>query len=229
MIWKTASARPALLPAACCWASAPRCIRCMRSQITRSRLLPNTPPTPNWIFSHLLQFAGAVLCLLAFMLLLSRQLRVSIRCCAGGQRRRDREPCGGGSVASSRRRRAEGGGGRLGRGAGRGKGPRHFRRPLPCARSRSGSPACSASCSARPRHLRPAALWRRPLSRLDRRRRGGERHRLRRRRHRHGAEGGFSPTAMNIQMPASLMVLTWIVGVAAILWRRSNIPQPPAR
>ncbi len=38
------------------------------------------------------------------------------------------------------------------------------------------------------------------------------------------AYGGFSPTAMNIQMPASLLVLTWIVAVAAILWRRSGQP-----
>ena len=40
------------------------------------------------------------------------------------------------------------------------------------------------------------------------------------------AYGGFSPTAMNIQMPASLLLLTWITAVAAILWRRSG--QPPA-
>jgi len=38
------------------------------------------------------------------------------------------------------------------------------------------------------------------------------------------ARGGFSATAMNIQMPASLMVVAWIVGVAAILWRRSQLP-----
>jgi hypothetical protein len=40
------------------------------------------------------------------------------------------------------------------------------------------------------------------------------------------AYGGFSPVALNIQMPASLLLLTWIVAVAAILWRRSG---PPAR
>lgn len=34
------------------------------------------------------------------------------------------------------------------------------------------------------------------------------------------ARGGFSPGAMDIQMPASLMVLAWVVGVAAIHWRR---------
>jgi hypothetical protein len=33
---------------------------------------------------------------------------------------------------------------------------------------------------------------------------------------------GFSSTAMDIQMPASLLLLTWIVAVAAILWRRSQ-------
>lgn len=38
------------------------------------------------------------------------------------------------------------------------------------------------------------------------------------------AYGGFSPTVMNIQMPASLLLLTWIVAVAAILWRRSGPP-----
>jgi hypothetical protein len=38
------------------------------------------------------------------------------------------------------------------------------------------------------------------------------------------AYGGFSATAMNIQMPASLLLLTWIVAVAAILWRRSQMP-----
>jgi hypothetical protein len=43
------------------------------------------------------------------------------------------------------------------------------------------------------------------------------------------AREGFSAMAMNIQMPASLMVVAWVVGVAAIHWRRSNIPQPPAR
>jgi hypothetical protein len=36
------------------------------------------------------------------------------------------------------------------------------------------------------------------------------------------AYSGFSATAMNIQMPASLLLLTWIVAVAAILWRRSG-------
>jgi hypothetical protein len=40
------------------------------------------------------------------------------------------------------------------------------------------------------------------------------------------ARGGFSALAMNMQMPASLMVLAWVVGVAALHWRRS---QPPAR
>ena len=38
------------------------------------------------------------------------------------------------------------------------------------------------------------------------------------------AYGGFSPTVMNIQMPGSLLLLTWIVGLAAILWRRSQVP-----
>jgi hypothetical protein len=38
------------------------------------------------------------------------------------------------------------------------------------------------------------------------------------------AYSGFSATAMNIQMPASLLLLTWIVAVAAILWRRSGPP-----
>ena len=36
------------------------------------------------------------------------------------------------------------------------------------------------------------------------------------------AYGGFSATVMNIQMPASLLLLTWITAVAAILWRRSG-------
>lgn len=40
------------------------------------------------------------------------------------------------------------------------------------------------------------------------------------------ARGSFSPVAMNMQMPASLMVLAWIVGVAAIHWRRG---QPPVK
>ena len=35
---------------------------------------------------------------------------------------------------------------------------------------------------------------------------------------------GFSSIAMDIQMPASLLLLTWIVAVAAILWRRSQLP-----
>jgi hypothetical protein len=43
------------------------------------------------------------------------------------------------------------------------------------------------------------------------------------------ARGGFSATAVNIQMPASLMVLAFIVGVAALHWRRSQLPPPPAK
>jgi hypothetical protein len=43
------------------------------------------------------------------------------------------------------------------------------------------------------------------------------------------ARGGFGSVATNIQMPASLMVLAWVVGVAALHWRRANIPQPPAK
>jgi hypothetical protein len=43
------------------------------------------------------------------------------------------------------------------------------------------------------------------------------------------ARGGFSPVAMNIQLPASLMVLAFIVGVAALHWRRSQQPPPPAK
>ena len=38
------------------------------------------------------------------------------------------------------------------------------------------------------------------------------------------AYSGFSAMAMNLQMPASLLLLTWIVAVAAILWRRSQLP-----
>jgi hypothetical protein len=38
------------------------------------------------------------------------------------------------------------------------------------------------------------------------------------------ARGGFSALASNIQMPASLMVLAWVVGVAALHWRRATIP-----
>lgn len=41
------------------------------------------------------------------------------------------------------------------------------------------------------------------------------------------ARDGFSATAMNIQMPASLMVLAFIVGVAALHWRRAQLPPPP--
>jgi hypothetical protein len=37
------------------------------------------------------------------------------------------------------------------------------------------------------------------------------------------AREGFSSMAMNIRMPASLMVVAWVVGVAAIHWRRSHI------
>jgi hypothetical protein len=36
------------------------------------------------------------------------------------------------------------------------------------------------------------------------------------------ARGGFSALAMNIQLPASLMVLAWVVGVAALHWRRGQ-------
>jgi hypothetical protein len=38
------------------------------------------------------------------------------------------------------------------------------------------------------------------------------------------ARDGFSSMAMNIQMPASLMVVAWVVAVAAIHWRRSRPP-----
>ncbi len=38
------------------------------------------------------------------------------------------------------------------------------------------------------------------------------------------AHTGFSATTMDIQMPASLLLLAWIVAVAAILWRRSGPP-----
>ena len=39
------------------------------------------------------------------------------------------------------------------------------------------------------------------------------------------AHTGFSSTTMDIQMPASLLLLAWIVAVAAILWRRSGPPR----
>jgi hypothetical protein len=38
------------------------------------------------------------------------------------------------------------------------------------------------------------------------------------------ARAGFSSVATNIQRPASLMVLAWVVGVAALHWRRSQMP-----
>jgi Domain of unknown function (DUF4386) len=38
------------------------------------------------------------------------------------------------------------------------------------------------------------------------------------------ARGGFTALAMNIQLPASLMVLAWVVGVAALHWRRWQTP-----
>jgi hypothetical protein len=38
------------------------------------------------------------------------------------------------------------------------------------------------------------------------------------------ARDGFSAVVMNIQMPASLMVLAFAVGVAALHWRRSQLP-----
>lgn len=41
------------------------------------------------------------------------------------------------------------------------------------------------------------------------------------------ARGGFTSFVLNLQMPASLMVLAWVVGVAALHWRRSTT-QPPA-
>jgi hypothetical protein len=40
------------------------------------------------------------------------------------------------------------------------------------------------------------------------------------------ARGGFTAVATNIQMPATLMVLAWVVGVAALHWRRGQM-QPP--
>ena len=33
---------------------------------------------------------------------------------------------------------------------------------------------------------------------------------------------GFSPLVMSLQMPASLLLLTWIVAVAAIMWRQAE-------
>ena len=39
------------------------------------------------------------------------------------------------------------------------------------------------------------------------------------------ARGGFSDTVINIQMPASLMVLAFVVGVAALHWRRAQEPK----
>ena len=41
------------------------------------------------------------------------------------------------------------------------------------------------------------------------------------------ARGGFDSYAMDIQMPASLMTLAWIVGVAALHWRRAQMQGPP--
>ena len=38
------------------------------------------------------------------------------------------------------------------------------------------------------------------------------------------AQTGFSSTTLDIQMPASLLLLAWITAVAAILWRRSQAP-----
>jgi hypothetical protein len=43
------------------------------------------------------------------------------------------------------------------------------------------------------------------------------------------AKGGFSSIVLNLQMPSSLMVLAWVVGVAAIHWRRSHPPAGTAR
>lgn len=40
------------------------------------------------------------------------------------------------------------------------------------------------------------------------------------------ARGGFSPLAMNFHLPASLLVLAWIVAVAAMHWRRGQTPPP---
>jgi hypothetical protein len=41
------------------------------------------------------------------------------------------------------------------------------------------------------------------------------------------ARGGFSSIAMGLQMPASLMVLAFVVAVAAMHWRRATLAQPP--
>jgi hypothetical protein len=41
------------------------------------------------------------------------------------------------------------------------------------------------------------------------------------------ARGGFTSFVLNLQMPASLMVLAWVVGVAALHWRRSTMQPPP--
>ena len=43
------------------------------------------------------------------------------------------------------------------------------------------------------------------------------------------ARGGFTSFVLNLQMPASLMVLAWVVGVAALHWRRSTTPPPAAK
>lgn len=43
------------------------------------------------------------------------------------------------------------------------------------------------------------------------------------------ARGGFNSYAMDIMMPASLMVLAFVVGVAALHWRRAQAQVPPVK
>jgi hypothetical protein len=41
------------------------------------------------------------------------------------------------------------------------------------------------------------------------------------------AYNGFSSLAIDIQMPASLLMLAWIVAIASIHWRRATLPPAP--
>lgn len=43
------------------------------------------------------------------------------------------------------------------------------------------------------------------------------------------ARGGFASYAMDILMPASLMVIAFLTGVAALHWRRGTMQPPPAQ
>ncbi len=139
----------------------------------------------NWIFSHLLQFAGAAL-LVAFMLLLARQLRVSIPVL---------QPlASGGAIASLAVAAALQ--------AVDGVALKAAVDAWAAAPAAEKAPAFSAAFAVRQIEIGLAsllsilfgataalyglaALRRRPLSHLDRRRCGGERHRRRRRRDRH--------------------------------------------